>query len=100
MTPEELEQRDRAKHRRTLVRQAETGGVAVEKALAALQALDPANFPPYMIPALMEKGAAVQLTALGALRELDIEERRVEDPWQRIADELTAHPDSWPDTAR
>ena len=49
--------------------------MAVDKALAALKGLDPADFPPYMVPKLLEAGAAVSVAALAALRELDAEER-------------------------
>jgi hypothetical protein len=48
--------RDRAKVRRKLWRQVDAGALATDKALAALKALDPADFPPYMIPKLLEVG--------------------------------------------
>jgi hypothetical protein len=45
----------------------------------------PGNFPPYMVPKLLETGTAVSVAAFAALRELDAEERPEEDPWERIA---------------
>jgi hypothetical protein len=81
--------KEREKARRTLLRHAEAGRLAVDKALAALKTLDPHDFPPYMGPKLLETGAAVSVAALAALRELDAVERPGEDPWERIAAELT-----------
>jgi hypothetical protein len=81
--------KEREKARRTLLRHAEAGRLAVDKAVAALKTLDPRDFPPYVVPKLLETGAAVSVAALAALRELDGEERPSEDPWERIAAELT-----------
>jgi hypothetical protein len=63
--------------------------MAVDEAPAALKGLDPADFSPYMVPKLLEAGAAVSVAPLAALRELDTEEQPDEDPWSAIAAELT-----------
>ncbi len=89
-------ERDRAKRRRLLTRQLDAGGLATEKALEALKLLDPADFPPYMIPKLAEVGASITQDAMALLKLLDAEENPKDDPWQKIADELegaTALPD-------
>jgi len=80
--------KEREKARRTLLRHAEAGRLAVDKALAALKSLEPQDFPHYMIPKLLETGAAVSAAAFAALRELDGERRPEDDPWERIAAEL------------
>jgi hypothetical protein len=85
--------KEREKVRRTLLRHAEAGRLAVDKAVAALKTLDPQDFPPYMVPKLLETGAAVSVAAFAALRELDAEERPAEDPWSAIAAELD--PANW-----
>jgi hypothetical protein len=74
-----------ARVRRALLRQADAGKLAVDKAVAALKTLDPADFPPYMVPKLLETNAAVSIAALAALRELDATERAGYDPWAAIA---------------
>jgi hypothetical protein len=85
--------KDREKVRRTLLRHVEAGRMAVDKALAALKGLDPADFPPYMVPKLLETGAAVTESALAALRTLDAEERPESDPWEAIARSLEVEED-------
>jgi hypothetical protein len=84
---------EREKARRTLLRHAEAGRLAVDKAVAALKTLDPQDFPPYIVPKLLETGAAVSVAALDALRELDAEEQPEADPWEAIAAELD--PANW-----
>jgi hypothetical protein len=42
----------------------------------ALKTLNPQDFPPYMVPKLLETSAAVSAAALVASRELGAEERR------------------------
>jgi hypothetical protein len=60
--------KEREKARRTLLRHAEAGRLAVDKALAALKTLAPQDFPPYVVPKLPETGAAVSVAAFAALR--------------------------------
>jgi hypothetical protein len=93
-----LPDKDREKARRILLRHVQVGRMAVDKALAALNSLDPSEFPPYMVPKLLETGAAVTESARAALAALSAEEQPGDDPWAAIAAELD--PQRWAATAK
>jgi hypothetical protein len=58
--------REKERTRKALVRQAQAGQLAVDKAVAALKVLKPQDYPLYMIGRLLETGANVTLAALAA----------------------------------
>jgi hypothetical protein len=76
---------------------AETGGdvdarsrIDRHKGLPALKAVDPADFPPYMIPKLLDVGTTILATPYAALQRLEAEDHTESDPWEVIARELEA----------
>jgi hypothetical protein len=80
--------KDREKLRRTLLRQVDAARAGLEKALAAPKGVDPADYPPYMLPKLLEASASVLAASQAGLRALDAEEFPETDPWEAIARSL------------
>jgi hypothetical protein len=66
------------------------GALATDRGLPALKAVDPADFPPYMIPKLLDVGTTILATLYAALQRLEAEHHTESDPWEVIARELEA----------